>query len=281
MSAKILPLPDGKALRLDARPLVMGILNVTPDSFSDGGRHDAGERALAHARRLVGEGADILDIGGESTRPGHTPVNALDEIARVEPVIRALAPSLTTPISIDTMKAEVAARALAAGATIVNDVWGFQRDPNMARVVADSGAVAVIMHNRASEDPALDIVADVRDYLARSIEIALKAGVPLARLIVDPGIGFGKTAEQNLRLVRELRSLEALGCPILLGVSRKRIIGTVTGRADPMERLHGSLALAVIGAMNGAAILRVHDVAPHVDAMKMVAALSFPHKAQP
>jgi dihydropteroate synthase len=151
----------------------------------------------------------------------------------------------------------------------------------MARVVADSGTVAVIMHNRASEDPALDIVADVRDYLARSIEIALKAGVPLERLIVDPGIGFGKTAEQNLRLVRELRSLDTLGCPILLGVSRKRIIGAVTGRADPMERLHGSLALAVIGAMNGAAILRVHDVAPHVDAMKMVAALSSTHKAQP
>jgi dihydropteroate synthase len=281
MSAKTIPLPDGKALRLDARPLVMGILNVTPDSFSDGGRHDAGERALAHARRLVDEGADILDIGGESTRPGHTPVNALDEIARVEPVLRALAPSLAIPMSIDTMKADVAARAIAAGATIVNDVWGFQRDPDMARVVADSGAVAVIMHNRASEDPALDIVADVRDYLARSIEIALKAGVPLERLIVDPGIGFGKTAEQNLRLVRDLRSLEALGCPILLGVSRKRIIGAVTGRADPMERLHGSLALAVIGAMNGAAILRVHDVAPHVDAMKMVAALSSTHKAQP
>ncbi|MDB5651802.1 MAG: folP [Hyphomicrobiales bacterium] len=281
MSAKTLSLPDGKALRLDARPLVMGILNVTPDSFSDGGRHDDMERALAHGHRLVAEGADILDVGGESTRPGHTPVDSAEEIARVEPVIHALAPSLAIPISIDTMKADVAARAIAAGASIVNDVWAFQRDPDMARVVADTGALAVIMHNRASEDPALDIVADVRNFLSRSIEIALKAGVALSRLVIDPGIGFGKTAEQNLRLVRELRSLEVLGCPILLGVSRKRIIGAVTGRSDPMDRLHGSVALAVIGAMNGAAILRVHDVAPHVDAMKMVAALSFPHKAQP
>ncbi|MDO9440425.1 MAG: dihydropteroate synthase [Beijerinckiaceae bacterium] len=281
MSPKILPLPRGAPLRLDARPLVMGILNVTPDSFSDGGRHDDEARAVAHGLALVDEGADILDIGGESTRPGHRPVDAADEIARVEPVIRALAQRIATPISIDTMKAQVAARAMAAGAAIINDVWGFQRDPDIARVAADTGALAIVMHNRETEDPGVDIVAEVRDFLSRSIDIALAAGVARDRIVVDPGFGFGKTHEQSLRLVTELASIAALGFPVLLGASRKRSIGRVTGRDDPMQRLHGSLALAVVGAMNGADILRAHDVAPHLDAMKMVAALHAQHKARP
>ena len=274
MTNSCVPLPGGRALRFGARPLVMGILNVTPDSFSDGGHHDEGARAIAHGLQMVADGADILDIGGESTRPGYTPVSPEDEIARVEPVIHALAAQVAVPISIDTMKASVAARALAAGASIVNDVWGFQRDPDMARVVADHGAAAVLMHNRATEDATLDIVEEVRSFLLRSMDIAQAARISLDRLILDPGIGFGKTPEQNMRLVREIGVLAALGCPVLLGASRKRIIGTVTGRADPRDRLAGTLALHTLGALRGARILRAHDVAPHVDAVKMVAAFT-------
>lgn len=281
MTPRILPLPRGGQLRLDARPMVMGILNVTPDSFSDGGLHDAGDAAVAHGLRLAAEGADILDVGGESTRPGHSPVDAETEIARVEPVIRALAGRMSIPISIDTMKARVAQRALVAGAAIINDVWGFQRDPDMARVAADTGALAILMHNRGAEDPGVDIVADVRDFLSRSVEIALAAGVARDKIVVDPGFGFGKTHDQSLRLVTELARIVELGFPVLLGASRKRSIGRVTGRDDPQQRLHGSVALAVVGAIHGAAILRVHDVAPHVDAMKMVAALHAQHEARP
>jgi dihydropteroate synthase len=274
MTNSSVPLPGGRVLRLDARPLVMGVLNVTPDSFSDGGRHDDAARAVAYGLQLATEGADILDIGGESTRPGYTPVSAEDEIARVEPVIRALAAQVSAPLSIDTMKAGVAARALAAGACIVNDVWGFQRDPDMARVVADHGAAAVLMHNREREDAALDIVEEVKNFLLRSMDIAQAARISLDRLILDPGIGFGKTPEQNMRLVREIGALASLGCPVLLGASRKRIVGSVTGRTDPRDRLAGTLALHTLGALQGARIIRAHDVAPHVDAMKMVAAFT-------
>jgi dihydropteroate synthase len=272
MTNRHIQLGQGEALHLDARPLVMGILNVTPDSFSDGGQHADVAQAIAKGRALLAEGADILDIGGESTRPGYRPVTAEDEIARIEPVIRALAAECRIPISVDTMKAAVAARALAAGARIVNDVWGFQRDPDMARVAAEHGAAVVLMHNRETEDASLDIVVEVRDFLARSMDLAQAARIPLDRVILDPGIGFGKTPAQNMRLVREIDKLAALGCPILLGVSRKRIIGSITGRADPRDRLAGTLALHVLGAMQGAAIVRAHDVAPHIDAMKMVAA---------
>ncbi len=280
MTNQQIPLADGRVLRLAARPLVMGILNVTPDSFSDGGRHDDAARAIAQGETLALEGADLLDIGGESTRPGYTPVAAEDELARIEPVIRALAQTLAIPISVDTMKASVAARALAAGACIVNDVWGFQRDADMARVVADHGAAAILMHNRDHEDASLDIVAEVRDFLLRSMEIAQKARISLDRLILDPGIGFGKTPEQNMRLVREIDRLAALGCPVLLGASRKRIVGAVTGRTDPRDRLAGSLALHTLGALQGAHIVRVHDVGAHVDAMKMVAAFKLQEQAR-
>ena len=231
------------------------------------------ENAVAHGLRLAAEGAAILDIGGESTRPGHAPVTAEEEIARVLPVVRGLHRRLDVPISIDTMKAEVAAAAIAAGAQIVNDVWGFQHDPEMARVVAESSVPAILMHNRDEVDPAVDMVAEVIDFLSRSIDIALAAGVRRERLIVDPGFGFGKTHEQNLTLLDELERLEVLGLPILIGVSRKRVIGHVTGRTEPRERLAGSLAAALIGAEHGAAIIRVHDVGPHVDAMKMFAAI--------
>ena len=269
------PLPR-RALVLGARPLVMGIVNVTPDSFSDGGQFLDPAAAVAHGLELVGEGADILDVGGESTRPGHAPVSAQDEAARVVPVIAALAAVTDLPISIDTMKAKVAEAALDAGASIVNDVWGFQHDPYMARLVAERGVPAIIMHNRTSDDPAIDVMAEVLEFLARSIDLALAAGVRREQLIVDPGFGFGKTHAQSLTLVRELARLETLGCPILLGVSRKRAIGQVTGRSEPKARVMGSLATAVVGAMNGARIIRVHDVAPHVDAMKMFAAIQDP-----
>ena len=263
-------------LRFGPRPLVMGIVNVTPDSFSDGGAYLDGADGVAHGLRLAALGADILDIGGESTRPGHTPVDAAEEIARVIPVIRGLAAACDLPLSIDTMKASVAAAALDAGAGIVNDVWGFQRDPGMARLVAERGVPAIIMHNREHEDPELDVMADVIAFLSRSIQIALAAGVRREQLIVDPGFGFGKTHEQSLTLVRSLEQLKALDCRILLGVSRKRAIGRVTGREIARERVAGSLAAAMMGAERGADILRVHDVAEHVEAMKIFAAVKNP-----
>ena len=266
------PLPR-RGLAFGPRPLVMGIVNVTPDSFSDGGAYLDPASGVAHGMRLVSEGADILDIGGESTRPGYAPVDAETEIARVAPVIRGLAAATDLPISIDTMKARVAAAALDAGASILNDIWGLQRDPDMARVAGERGVPVVIMHNRASEDASIDIISDALDFLRRSIDIALAAGVALERIIVDPGVGFGKTPEQNLAMVRDLARLRDLGCPVLLGVSRKRIIGAATGRAVARERMAGSLAAAVIGAMGGADIIRVHDVAEHVDAMKVYAAI--------
>lgn len=255
------------------RPLIMGILNVTPDSFSDGGRFDAQDLAIAQGERLVAEGADILDIGGESTRPTATPVAAEEEMARILPVISALAQRVSVPISVDTMKADVARAALNAGASIINDVWGFQRDLDMAKLAAEAQCPVVIMHNRREIVPDLDIIADVLAFLRRSLDLAQAAGVAKHNLIIDPGFGFGKTPAQNLDLIRHMDRLRVLGCPILLGVSRKSTIGHVTGRTIPDERLAGSLAAALIGAQNGADILRVHDVAAHRDAVAMLNAL--------
>ena len=267
-------LPHGRWLTFGPPVPVMGIVNATPDSFSDGGAFVTPEAAAAHGARLAAEGAAILDIGGESTRPGAIPVAADEEVARVIPVIAALGGLVETPISIDTSKALVAAAAIAAGATVVNDVWGFQRDPEMARVVADSGAAAVLMHNRTQADPTLDVIADVLGFLSRSIDLALSAGVAEARLIVDPGFGFGKTPAQNLALIRRLGEISALGRPVLLGVSRKSTIGALTGQTRPADRLAGSLAAGLIGVANGAAILRVHDVAPHVQALRVAQAIA-------
>ena len=264
-----LSLPHGKSLTLGALVPVMGIVNATPDSFSDGGAFADVEAGVAHGERLAVEGAAILDIGGESTRPGAAPVGAEDEMARVIPVVAGLSRRVATPISIDTYKARVAAAAIEAGASIVNDVWGFQRDPDMARVVAANGAVAVLMHNRASIDPAVDILAEILAFLSRSIELALAAGVPEDRLWVDPGFGFGKSPAQNLQAVRRLGELKALGRPVLLGVSRKSTIGLMTGQTIAAERVAGSLAAALIGVANGAAVVRAHDVAPHVQALKV------------
>ncbi len=266
------PAPLGALLAL-GRPLVMGILNVTPDSFSDGGDFQAPDVAIAHARRMAAEGADILDIGAESTRPylGATPVSAQDERTRLAPVLPAVA-GVGPPVSIDTMKAEVAAWALAQGASIVNDVWGLQRDPDMARVVAEHGVPVIVMHNREAADPAIDIVADMRDFFSRSLDIAARAGVAREAVVLDPGIGFGKTPRQSMIALARLDALRSFGLPILVGASRKRFIDSVV-RTEPRQRLPGSLAAHLISVESGAAIIRAHDVAETVQALRVAAAI--------
>ncbi|MGA2818323.1 MAG: dihydropteroate synthase, partial [Xanthobacteraceae bacterium] len=250
-----------------ARPLVMGVLNITPDSFSDGGHFLDPQAAIAQARRLAMEGADILDVGAESTRPygGAVRVPLEEERARLAPVLSDVI-GLGVPVSIDTLKASVAAWALDLGAAIVNDVWGLQRDPDMARVVAEHGAPVIIMHNRETADPAIDIVADVTSFFQRSLEIAARAGIPHDRIVLDPGIGFGKTPEQSVICIARLDAWRKFGMPLLVGASRKRFIHTIAP-SDPMERLGGSLAAHLLAVENGAAIVRVHDVAPTVQAL--------------
>jgi dihydropteroate synthase len=265
-------LPD-----LGRRTLVMGILNVTPDSFSDGGLFRGEAEARAQAGTLVAEGAAILDIGGESTRPGHTPVPAEEEQARVLPVIRALAPQLPVPISIDTYKASTAKVALEAGARIVNDVWGLQREPDIARVAAAHGAPVIVMHNRETIDPAIDIVADMLRFFERSLAIARAAGIPDADIVLDPGVGFGKSWEQHLDALRRIPEIKALGFPLLVGVSRKSLLGRLHDReTKPADRLYGSLSAHALAATLGAGIVRVHDVGAHVDAMRVVDAVMRP-----
>jgi dihydropteroate synthase len=256
-----------------ARPLVMGVLNVTPDSFSDGGRFLDPRAALAHARRLAAEGADILDVGAESTRPygGAVRVSLEEERARLEPVLSEVI-ALGIPVSIDTLKAAIASWALDLGAAIVNDVWGLQRDADMARVVAGHGAPVVIMHNRETADPAIDIVAEVTSFFRRSLDLAARAGIPRERIILDPGIGFGKTAEQSLTCIARLDAWRGFGTPLLVGASRKRFIHSVAP-SDPMERLGGSLAAHLLAVENGAAIVRVHDVAATVQALAVASAI--------
>jgi dihydropteroate synthase len=267
----------GFNLQIGGRGLVMGILNVTPDSFSDGGLFTGEAAALSQAERLVGEGAAILDIGGESTRPGHVPVPAEEEQARVLPVIRALASRLPVPISIDTYKASTARVALEAGARIVNDVWGLQREPDLASVAAAHGAPVVIMHNRESIDADLDIVDDMRAFFDRSLVIARRAGIRDADIVLDPGVGFGKTWMQHLEALRRLPEIRALGFPVLVGVSRKSLLGRLHDRdTSPADRLSGSLAAHAVAATLGADIVRVHDVAAHIDAMRVVDAVMRP-----
>lgn len=257
---------------LGRRTLVMGILNATPDSFSDGGRFAEHEAALAQAARMVAEGADIVDVGGESTRPGHAPVSAEEEASRVVPLVAELAKTCPVPISIDTYKASTAAAALRAGAAIVNDVWGLTRDADLARVAADFGAPVIVMHNREAADPSIDTIADQLAFFRRSIDIALSAGVREEDVIVDPGIGFGKTFEQNLETLARLGELAVLGRPILLGTSRKSMIGRILD-VPPAERLFGTLATNVAGILAGVAIVRVHDVREHVEAARVTDAI--------
>jgi dihydropteroate synthase len=255
------------------RPLVMGVLNVTPDSFSDGGQFLDPERAIDHARRLVAEGADILDIGAESTRPygGAVAVSADDERRRLEPVLPAVL-DLGVPVSIDTMKATVAGWAIDAGAAIANDVWGLQRDAGMARVVAERGVPIIVMHNREAADPALDIMVDIAAFFSRSLAIADGAGIARDKIVIDPGVGFGKTPEQSIIALARLDELRSFGLPILVGASRKRFIDSVSP-APPDRRLGGSIASHLIAAASGAAIVRVHDVAETVQALQVAAAI--------
>jgi dihydropteroate synthase len=265
------------ALLARRRPLVMGILNVTPDSFSDGGQFFDPAVALAHARRMAGEGADILDVGAESTRPyaGAKPVGLDDELARLAPVLPEVV-RLGLPVSIDTIKAKVAAFALERGAAILNDVWGLQRDPDMARVAAEHGVPVIVMHNREAADPALDIMGDVRAFFTRSLEIAARAGIARERIVLDPGIGFGKTAEQSIAMIARLSELREFGLPLLMGLSRKRFIDSVSP-SKPTERIGGSIAANVLSVLGGADIVRVHDVAETVQALRVTAAIRAAH----
>jgi dihydropteroate synthase len=255
------------------RPAVMGVLNVTPDSFSDGGRFLDPSIAVEQAQRMVAAGADVLDIGAESTRPygGAVPVPVEEEIRRLAPVLpRAV--GLGIPVSIDTMKAKVAAWALASGAAIVNDVWGLQRDGDLARVVAEHGVPVIIMHNREAADPSINIMADIAAFFSRSLDIAAGAGIARENIVLDPGIGFGKTAEQSVTAVARLAELKSFGLPLLVGASRKRFIDKVSP-ASPDQRLGGSIAAHVLAAADGAAIIRAHDVPETVQALRIAAAI--------
>ncbi len=256
-----------------ARPVIMGIVNVTPDSFSDGGRFFAPEAALAQARRLAADGADIVDVGAESTRPGHTPLSADEEWARLEPLLDALVAQSGVPVSIDTYKAQTARRALAAGVTIVNDIWGLQRDCDMAPAIAEAGAGVVAMHNRAEIAPDIDIVSDMLAFFERSLEIAAAAGVPESHVILDPGVGFGKTREQDFAALRAVPELLRFGRPVLIGVSRKRLFGALLG-AEVDARLIATVAANLIAAMQGARIFRVHDAAEHKAAFAVLDTLT-------
>jgi dihydropteroate synthase len=255
------------------RPIVMGILNVTPDSFSDGGRFLDPDAAIAHARRMVAEGADLIDVGAESTRPygTATPVSVDEEMRRLAPILAAIT-GLGVPVSIDTMKARVAASALAAGAGMVNDVWGLQRDPDMAGVVAQHAVPLIIMHNRETADPAIDIMADITAFFRRSLDLAARAGIAHQRIVLDPGIGFGKTPEQSLSALARLDELKSFGLPLLVGASRKRFIDKVSP-SPPDRRLGGSLAAHLLAVAGGARIIRAHDVAETVQAFRVTAAI--------
>src|SRR4051812_33668374 len=253
-------------------PAVMGVLNVTPDSFSDGGQFIAPEGALAQARRMIAEGADILDIGAESTRPyGAQPVSAEEELRRLQPVLGHVV-ALGTPVSIDSMKSAVVAWALGVGAMIANDVWGLQRDPDMARVVAEHSVPVIVMHNRDRADAGIDIMQDIAAFFARSLDIAERAGIAENQIVLDPAIGFGKTPEQSMTALARLDELRRFGLPLLVGASRKRFISTIAP-SEVDQRLGGSIAAHVLAASAGARIIRTHDVSETVQALRVAAAI--------
>ncbi len=250
----------------------MGVLNITPDSFSDGGQFIAPERALAQAGAMIAQGADIIDIGAESTRPyGAEPVSADQELKRLQPILADVV-SLGVPVSIDSMKSAVVGWALDAGASIANDVWGLQRDPGMAALLAARRSPVIVMHNRDRADAGIDIMQDIAAFFARSIEIATKAGISRENIVLDPGIGFGKTPEQSMTALARLRELGSFGLPLLVGASRKRFISSVTP-SEPDQRLGGSIAAHLIAAEGGARIIRTHDVAETVQALRVATAI--------
>jgi dihydropteroate synthase len=251
----------------------MGVLNVTPDSFSDGGQFIAPDDALAQARAMIADGADIVDIGAESTRPykGAQPVTAEEELRRLKPVLADVV-ALGVPVSIDSMKSEVVAWALDQGAAIANDVWGLHRDAGMAALVAARKVPVVVMHNRDSVDPAIDIMRDMIAFFQRSLDIAAKAGIPQVDIVLDPGIGFGKTPEQSMTALARLNELSVFGLPVLVGASRKRFIASVSP-SEPQQRLGGSIAAHLIAAQRGARIIRTHDVAETLQALRVATAI--------
>lgn len=264
-----------RTLSLGSRTLVMGILNVTPDSFSDGGRYLDSKRAIEHGLEMARDGADLIDVGGESTRPGSEPVPAEEEQWRVVPVIEALSRETDRVLSVDTRKARVAEKALAAGAHLVNDVSALSSDPDMLRVVRDHGAGVVLMHKRGEpktmqDEPRYEnVVTEVRDYLTSRIEHLAASGIPEEAVAVDPGIGFGKTLEHNVALLVHLRELARLGRPVVIGVSRKSMIGRITGR-EVQDRLPGSLGAAAYAILRGAHVIRVHDVKESCDTARLM-----------
>ncbi|MCO6407913.1 dihydropteroate synthase [Hoeflea alexandrii] len=268
----ILRLGRDRVIGLGPRARVMGIVNVTPDSFSDGGLHADPRVAVEAALAMVGEGADIVDIGGESTRPGADPVSALEEQRRVLPVIEALAGHDDVLISVDTWRAETARLALAAGAHMINDVWGLQREPAMAQVAAEAGAAVAIMHTGRERECLPDLVEDQFFWFATSLEIARKAGIEDDRILLDPGFGFGKDADDNLELMARFAELHALGLPLLAGTSRKRFIGGLTGR-EAADRDVGTVATSVALRLAGAAMFRVHNVAFNKDGLAVADAM--------
>ncbi len=262
-----------KEFDLEKDVYIMGILNVTPDSFSDGGKWNDKDKCLKHVEQMINEGATIIDVGGESTRPGYVKISHEEEIDRVSPVIEKLKDEFDIPVSVDTYKAAVAEAAIISGADMINDIWGFKGDENMALVAAKYDIPCCIMHNRdVNSRPYNNFIEDVLNDLRESINIGLSAGVKRDKLIIDPGIGFGKSLEENLFLMKNLEQLKSLDCPILLGTSRKSMIG-LTLDLPVEERIEGTLATTVIGIMKGCSIIRVHDVRENYRAMKMTKAI--------
>jgi dihydropteroate synthase len=260
------------ALLSRPHPAVMGVLNVTPDSFSDGGQFATPERALAQARRMIAEGADIIDIGAESTRPyGAEPISAEQELERLQPIMTEVV-SLGAPVSIDSMKSAVVAWALDAGAAIANDVWGLQRDPGMAALLAARHCPVIVMHNRDRVDADIDIMKDIAAFFTRSLAIADKAGISRGNIVLDPGIGFGKTPEQSITALARLDELREFGLPLLVGASRKRFISSVVP-SEPHQRIGGSIAALLAAAKGGARIIRTHDVRETVQALRVAAVI--------
>lgn len=251
---------------------IMGILNVTPDSFSDGGSYTSIEKALNHAKEMIDSGADIIDLGGESTRPGHQIVDAEEELRRVLPVVKELKKQLNVKVSVDTYKSIVAEETLKLGADMINDVWGLRKDPNMASVIAKHAAHVCIMHNQDGTDYDKDIMESIKEFLIESIKIAKSAGIDDRKIVLDPGIGFGKTLEQNIEVMARLDELKDLGYPILLGTSRKSMIGKILD-LEPKDRVEGTIATTVLGIKSGVDIVRVHDVLENIRAIKVADAI--------
>lgn len=262
-----------REFEVNHRTYIMGILNVTPDSFSDGGRFNRIDAALKHTEEMIADGADIIDVGGESTRPGYTKISDEEEIARVVPVISAIKERFEVPVSIDTYKSGVAKASVAAGADLVNDIWGLKYDADLAKVIAESGTACCLMHNRKEMDYQ-DFFSDLKEDLKETLQIAENAGIEKQKIILDPGIGFAKTYEQNLETIRRLEELEELGCPVLLGTSRKSVIGlTLDLPAD--QRVEGTLVTTVMAVMKKCAFVRVHDVKENYRAIRMAEAILY------